>query len=395
MQIFLPHVVFYMSVLGIVSEIMEDEEFEKEKTNDEHHRRNHHIFSDIDIVDTVDDAGYDNTKPKPLYTLHTGVSFPSKCFLTEREISWIIDQAEKSKTTTSVEWYTYHTKECVWEIPKDRSEHRIIYNRFVSLTSSGEIYHIFDIFCESKTERNESNAIHIVWDTFSPDSCTEQEPEKNKAYKSSSTHYQENCIRVSCTDHAVEKRSNHKEIDEDNWKTERLANTEDKECQFCELFEKCQEENDSILCVFCREIKSSEIVFEITDKVIPLDIEIEKEERYFFSTSRILYRPVKWQKNTSNNDNTREKESETLPERDFAIPHDEAAIEEGSDTSNRQRNPESCNKICDKWNMHNLLNGIGNRIWFLYTRSVLNTHADSIGAWCGEFMDDTFSGFLS
>ncbi len=37
MQIFLVHVVFYMSVLCIVSEIMEDEKLEKEKPDNEYH----------------------------------------------------------------------------------------------------------------------------------------------------------------------------------------------------------------------------------------------------------------------------------------------------------------------------------------------------------------------
>lgn len=37
MQIFLLHVIFYVPILGVVSQIVEDEEFKEKKTYDEHH----------------------------------------------------------------------------------------------------------------------------------------------------------------------------------------------------------------------------------------------------------------------------------------------------------------------------------------------------------------------
>lgn len=272
MQIFLVHVVFYMSVLGIVAEIMEDEKLEKEKPDNEYHWRNEDILTNIDIVDAMNGAGDEDTRPESFYTFHTRVTFPSERFLTKWEISWVVDETEEGKPTTSVERHTNHTKECMWEVSKYCSKQSVIHYGFMILTSLVEINHILDVFCKSEAKRNDGDAIHIVGDTLCFDSTSEEEPKHNQSHKSCSTSCQEYCVGVSCAYHAVNKCSNDKDIDENNRKPQRLPDTENQECQFCELFEKCEEENNSILSVFLGEIESSEIALEIIDKVISFDI---------------------------------------------------------------------------------------------------------------------------
>lgn len=82
-----------MSVLGVVSEIMEDKELEEEETDDKYDRRYKDIWRDQNIIDTVDDTGTDNASPKSLNTFDTGIVFPSKCFLTERKVPRIVDES--------------------------------------------------------------------------------------------------------------------------------------------------------------------------------------------------------------------------------------------------------------------------------------------------------------
>ena len=82
-----------MSVLGIVSEIVQNEELEEEKSYYEHHRRNKNIGRDKYIINSVDDAGTDDSRPKPLNTLDAGIVFPSKCLLTERKVPRIVDKS--------------------------------------------------------------------------------------------------------------------------------------------------------------------------------------------------------------------------------------------------------------------------------------------------------------
>lgn len=155
-----------MSVFGIVSEIMEDEEFEEEETNNKNYRRNEDVSRDVDVVDTVDNTSTDDTSPKSLNTFDACIIFPSKCFLSEREISRIIDESEEGKATSSVERHTDHTKECMWEVPKDRAKYGIIGNSLHIATVVGYVDHVFDIFCECKTDSHESYAIDIVCDAL-------------------------------------------------------------------------------------------------------------------------------------------------------------------------------------------------------------------------------------
>lgn len=75
-------------------------------------------------------------------------------------------------------------------------------------------------------------------------------------------------------------------------------------------------------------------IFEIIDEIIPLNIEVKKEEREILSAPRVLKRPVKREEDTSNDNNTSEEESKTLPERNTSIPYNKTAIEERSETRN-------------------------------------------------------------
>ncbi len=109
----LPHSALYVSVPGIIPEIMEDEEFEEEESHDEHDRRDEDILTDRDIVDAVKEARYDDTGPKSLDTLHLCVSFPAKCFLTERKSSSAVEESEEGESSTSIQRHAHHAKECV------------------------------------------------------------------------------------------------------------------------------------------------------------------------------------------------------------------------------------------------------------------------------------------
>jgi hypothetical protein len=102
-----------MSVACVISQIMQDEEFEEEESYDEHNRRHENILTNRDIVDAVKEARYDDAGPKSLDTLHLCVSFPAKCFLTERKASSAVEESEEGESSSSVERHAHHAKECV------------------------------------------------------------------------------------------------------------------------------------------------------------------------------------------------------------------------------------------------------------------------------------------
>lgn len=102
-----------MPVSGIISEIMQDEEFEEEESHNQHDRRYENILTNRDIVDAVKEARYDDAGPKSLDTLHLRVSFPAKCFLTERKASSVVEESEEGESSTSIQRHAHHAKECV------------------------------------------------------------------------------------------------------------------------------------------------------------------------------------------------------------------------------------------------------------------------------------------
>lgn len=102
-----------MTVFGIITQIMEDEELEDEESYDEHNRRYENILTNRDIVDAVKETRYDDTGPESLYALHLRISFPTKCFLTERKASSAVEESEEGESSSSVQRHAHHTKECV------------------------------------------------------------------------------------------------------------------------------------------------------------------------------------------------------------------------------------------------------------------------------------------
>lgn len=73
-----------MSVLGVISEIMEDEELEEEESNEEDDRWYENISSaDHDIVDAVNESGDDHTCPESFDGFELGKSLPAECALCE------------------------------------------------------------------------------------------------------------------------------------------------------------------------------------------------------------------------------------------------------------------------------------------------------------------------
>ena len=102
-----------MPVSGIIPEIMQDEEFEEEESYDEHNRRHENILTNGDIVDAVKETRDDDAGPKSLDALHLCVSFPAKCFLTERKTSSAVEEPEEGESSTSIQRHAHHAKECV------------------------------------------------------------------------------------------------------------------------------------------------------------------------------------------------------------------------------------------------------------------------------------------
>lgn len=115
----------------------------------------------------------------------------------------------------------------------------------------------------------------------------------------------------------MENCSNKQKVDKDYWQPKRLPDTQDQECELREFFEKREEKHDSLPCIFLWYLERRKELFDIADKIIPFDIQIKEKERNFFPASRVLNGPVKWQENTGDHDNTREKEDCPLPLREF------------------------------------------------------------------------------
>jgi hypothetical protein len=80
------------------------------------------------------------------------------------------------------------------------------------------------------------------------------------------------------------------------------------------------------------------------DKIIPFNIEIEEKEIDLLCLSRISDRPIKWQENTGDNDNTREEKRESLRKRYFTIPMNNATISNCRQRNDSQRLPKGFKK---------------------------------------------------
>lgn len=315
-----------MSVACIITQIMENEQLEDEKPYYEHDWRNEDVLSDVDVVDSMDETRCDDTKPKSLDTLHLRISFPPEGFLTDWEAASVVEESEEGKSTSSIERYTHHAKEYVWEVSKYRSKHRIIDDGFVALSCVTQIDHIFDIFGKGKTQGDDGNAIHIVGNTLRLYPCSEEEPEDDESYEAQTTDSHDENLRIGIEE-SIDKSTNDENIEENNGHSERFPDTEDEECEFCELFEKCEEEYDAVLSPIFWYTECFERPTEITDKIISFDIEFKKEQWEFFATHVwILDRPIKGKKNTSDDDDTGEEQGETLTETDLAIPHNKTPI---------------------------------------------------------------------
>ncbi len=343
-----------MPVSGIIPEIMQDEEFEEEKSYDEHNRRHENILTNGDIVDAVKETRYDDTGPKSLDTLHLCVSFPTKCFLTERKASSAVEESEEGESSTSVERHAHHAKECVWEVSEDGSEHGIVDDGFMTLSCSREIEHVFDIFCEGEPESDESDAIHIVCDTFRLHSSAQEEPEDDESDEAETTDDYHECFRVSCSEESIDKSPDDKDIDENNSHPQRFPDTEYEECQLREFFEKCEEENDAVYRPLFWYSERFEGTTEIVDKIISFNIDIKEEERQFATAHVwVLNGPIKRQKDTSDDDNTREEKCKTLSETYLTIPLHKAPIDECADAGDDEWKPKCLKKIEDDREMHN------------------------------------------
>lgn len=315
-----------MSVACIVSQIVENEEFEEEEPYYEHDRRNKNILADIDVVDSMEECCDDDAEPESLNTLHLCISFPPEGFLTDWEASSVVEESEEGKSPSSIERHTHHTKEYVWEVSKYCSKHRIVDDGFVALSGIVQIDHVFYIFCKSKTQRDDSDTIHIVSDALCLYPCSEEEPEDDESHKAQTTdsHHEDLGIGV---EEPIDKSTDDEDIEQNNRHPERLPNTEDEQCELRELFEKCEKEYDAILSPVFWYTECFERPTEITDKIISLNIEVKKEQGEFFATHvRILDRPIKGEKNTGDNDDTGEKKRETLSETDLPIPHNKTSI---------------------------------------------------------------------
>jgi hypothetical protein len=70
----------------------------------------------------------------------------------------------------------------------------------------------------------------------------------------------------------MDKSPNNEYIDENNGEPQGLPDTENKQGEFCEFFEKCEEEDNGVLRVLWRQIEGCKIVFEVIDKIISFDV---------------------------------------------------------------------------------------------------------------------------
>ncbi len=183
-----------MSVFRIISQIMENEEFEKEKTDNKHNRWYHNVLTNIDIVDAMNDSCYYDTEPKTLNAFYPCISLPSESFLPQRECAGIIDDSEKCEASPSVERYTHHTKKCMGEISEYGSKHCIIEDGFFTIPCPGKIEYVFDIFCKCESQCDERNAIHIVRHTFGFHWSPQEIPEHDESYNTCTDKSYQCCV---------------------------------------------------------------------------------------------------------------------------------------------------------------------------------------------------------
>lgn len=261
----------------------------------------------------MQETGCYDTKPEALNTLHLGVSFPAESFLTEREPSSAVEESQEGKSPSSIESHTYHTKECVREVSKYRSQESIIHNSFMTLSCLIEIYHVFDIFCESKAESDESNTIYVVWDTFCPHGSSQEKPQDYEPDETHTTDSGNNEAGIPRSHESINKSTNNENIDENNGHSQGFPDTEYEKREFREFLEKCEKEDDTTGSPVFWYTQGFERSTEIADKIIPFNIYLKKEEWEFFSSHVwVLNRPIKGEKNTSNDYNTCKEECEAL-----------------------------------------------------------------------------------
>ncbi len=332
---------------------MENEQLEDEEPYYQHDWRNENVLTDVDVVDSMDETCGDDTKPKSLDTLHLCISFPPEGFLTDWEAPSVVEESEEGKSPSSIERHTHHTKEYVREVSKYRSKHRIVDDGFVTLSCVIEIDHVFDIFCKSKTQGDDSDTIHIVGDALCLYPRSQEEPQDDESYEAETANSHDEDLRI-CIEESMDKCTDDEYVEENNRHPERFPDTEDEECQLCEFFEKREEEYDTILGPTFGYTECFERATKIADKIISFYIEFKKEQRQLFSTHVwILDRPVKGQENTGDNDYTSEEERETLSDTDLPIPHDKTRVEESSNAGNHEREPKCLKKIENEWEIHN------------------------------------------
>lgn len=75
-----------MAVFRVITQIVEDEKFQKEETDDQDDRGDHDVLADGDIIDAMDYARDDDAQPEPLDAFQTGISLPSESLLPERQV---------------------------------------------------------------------------------------------------------------------------------------------------------------------------------------------------------------------------------------------------------------------------------------------------------------------
>lgn len=205
------------------------------------------------------------------------------------------------------------------------------------------INHVFYVFCKGKAESHESNTINIIRDTLCTDRGTEEIPENDETNKTSYAHGSHSEWGVHLIQF-VKKWINENEINNNDRHSETFSDTEDEECELCEFFEKCEKEYNNIagnISLTKWELNGlyetimSKSISQYGDKITSFNIYLKKEERDFFSVSWILNRPVKWKKNTGDNDNTRKEQCQCLPFFYLPCPDDNTRIDKTTDTNNQ------------------------------------------------------------
>lgn len=299
---------------------MKYKELQEEKADDKNNWGDENVIWNIDIVDTMDYACTYNACPETLNTFDTGIVFPAKGLLSEREIPWVINETEKGKSSSSIERNTDHTEKCVGEVSEYRTENGIVQDNLVSLPGMWEVQHVFDILRKGKTNGDKSYTIDIVSDALCAERRSKEVPKYQEDYERHKTYPDEESItRFS---KMVVDTVDEEQVDKHDRESERFTDTEYQECELRKLLETCEKKCDNLgsdimsterRLQYLHEIIFCQEVFQNRDEITSLDIYLEEKKWYFFSGSRIMYGPVKGQEDTRNHDNTSEEESQGLP----------------------------------------------------------------------------------